>query len=274
MLERVQASIICTNGVTLSISNHKEVYSMGRTNYGENGHEENITIPTIISRLQNIKSISCGRSHSMCLDSDGNVFTFGYNQDGQTGTGKKFKVKKNNFLKKIVFDFTNKPQKVDLPPIKQISSGESFNMCVSESGEVYAFGCNMYGELGLGHSLPQTTPKKIEILKDVDFVDCGSNHTFCKTLNDEIFCWGRNCFGSLGLGNSKPYATPVKCEDCPKDIIDIKCGHEKTFILTLNHEVYSCGNNENNQLGRDTLNGETFSPTFQKNRIIIQYCEN
>ena len=88
---------------------------------------------------------------------------------------------------------TSIPQKVNLPPCKQISCGNNFTMCLSENGEVYSFGNNDYGQLGLGNNAENyNSPQLISSLKDVEFIECGGNHTFCKTLNNEIFCWGNN----------------------------------------------------------------------------------
>lgn len=36
----------------------------------------------------NVKSIACGDCHTLALSSDGKVFAFGRNQDGQLGLGK------------------------------------------------------------------------------------------------------------------------------------------------------------------------------------------
>ena len=56
--------------------------------------------------------------------------------------------------------------------------------------EVYSFGRNYYGQLGIGNNESYYSPQLISSLKDVEFIECGGDHTFCKTLNNEIFCWG------------------------------------------------------------------------------------
>merc|ERR1712100_843974 len=96
------------------------------------------------------------------------------------------------------------------------------------------------------------TPQLISSLEDVEFIECGRNHTFCKTFNNEIYCWGCNFEGKLGLDNRDNQYTPILCSSLSnEDIIDIKCGHNHTLVLTSNGDVLSCGSNVAGQIGRE-----------------------
>jgi len=138
-------------------------------------------------------------------------------------------------------------------------------MCLNENGEVYSFGFNFGGQLGLGNNEENyNSPQIICSLKDVEFIECGGYHAFCKTLNNEIFCWGRNDRGQLGLENTDDQNTPILCSSLSnEDVIDIKCGESFTLVLTSNGDVLSCGSNYLSQLGRET-DGHYYSSSFQK----------
>ena len=116
----------------------------------------------------------------------------------------------------------------------------------------YSFGSNVnfYGQLGIGHNDSINKPVKIEFLEDVYFVECGGNHIVCKTLNNNIFVWGYNYYGQLGIGDTKNQNKPLLCLNWLDNIVDVKCGTNHTMVLTSNQEVFSCGNNEQGQLGR------------------------
>merc|ERR1712100_258772 len=195
------ATIVCGNNITLCLNNDGNVFSFGYSSKGVHGHKEvNVFPPKIISSLNHIISISAGYDHSVCLDNDGNVFTFGKNKYGQLGIG---------------------------------NNEESYN-----------------------------SPQLISSLKDVEFIECGAFHVFCKILNNEIYCWGSNYYGQLGLGNNDNQNTPILCSSLLKeDIVDIKCGYFHTLVLTSNGDVLYCGDDNNKQLGRETDN---YSPSFQK----------
>ena len=215
------------------------------------GHVENeIFPPKIIPSLQNIYSIVHGKSHTMCLDYDGNVYTFGSNDSGQLGIPLDSIFSWRRLLNLGVpvepwNDFTHKPQKITIPPVKQISCTDLLNICVTENSEVYSFG----GQYNNRYVLP----KKIESLENVDFVECGGDFVVCKTKMNDVYVWGNNYKGQLGIGNRISQQFPYKCINWPDDIVDIKCGKYHTLLLTANQNVYGHGSSSSGQLGKDLL---------------------
>ena len=241
MLSRSSATIVCSDwcsdGFTLSISNG-EVYAVGNQDNGGHGHSKPLVIPLAIPSLKQIVSISCSYSTAACIDINGSLFTFGNNEYGQLGVGKD----KDNLITYI-------PQIVNLPPVRQVSSGQYFIVALCDNGNLYSFGINTSGQLGHGNNTNYYYPKKIDGLENIDFVECGSDFTVCKAVNNNVFVWGGNDSGQLGIGNTTNINIPLLCTDWPDNIVDIKCGHCNLLVLTDKQEVYSCGKNNFGQLG-------------------------
>ncbi|XP_078383332.1 putative E3 ubiquitin-protein ligase HERC4 isoform X2 [Oculina patagonica] len=69
-----------------------------------------------------------------------------------------------------------------------------------------------------------------------------------------MFCWGKSSEGQLGLGDigEEPVLSPRNVEDTFGSVLEIKdivCGWEHTAVLKQDGVVYTCGSNENGQLG-------------------------
>jgi len=70
-----------------------------------------------------------------------------------------------------------------------------------------------------------------------------------------MFCWGKSSEGQLGLGETiedEPVLCPRIVDDTHgtvSEIKDIVCGWEHSAVLKQDGVVYTCGSNENGQLG-------------------------
>ena len=254
-------------GTTFCISDDYLVYVFGNIGryISNNNHSNNTYIPRVVKGLCDIKTIDCGNNHILCLDFNGSVFSFGANISGQLGIGKS----SNEFSRTYI------PQKIDIPPCKQIACGEEFSMCLTEEDSLYSFGSNICGQLGLGshydnHFFPQLIPD----LHNVEYIVCGNNHSICKTYNNTYYGWGDNKNGQLGHIEYGTYNKPIKCNNYPDDIISIKCGYEHTLLLTLEGNIYSLGDNYGGQLGLNDYNiKKTNTPILIRNVPEIRRIE-
>lgn len=95
-----------------------------------------------------------------------------------------------------------------------ISCGLYYSICVDETGVVWSFGDNLFGNLGTGNLAGTLSPVKIEI-PPVSSVCCGRNHTLCLTIQKELWSFGSNAFGELCLGaSSGSQSSPTKTSFC------------------------------------------------------------
>jgi len=85
-----------------------------------------------------------------------------------------------------------------------LSLGTDFTLVVSEHCDLYAFGTNHNGQLGLGTTENQLLPALVDKVQafageQVVSVSCGCAHSACVTREDNLFVWGCNEEGQLGL---------------------------------------------------------------------------
>ncbi|XP_074984603.1 RCC1 and BTB domain-containing protein 2 isoform X3 [Caretta caretta] len=217
-----------------------EVYTWGHNAYSQlgNGTTNHGLVPCQVStNLVNKKviEVACGSHHSMVLTSDGEVYAWGYNNSGQVGSGS---TANQPIPRRVTSCLQNKIA-------VNIACGQMCSMAVVENGEVYVWGYNGNGQLGLGSSGNQPTPCRIAALQGirVQRVACGYAHTLVLTDEGQLYAWGANSYGQLGTGNksNQSYPAPVIVD---KDrVIEIAACHSAhtSAAKTQGGHVYMWG---------------------------------
>ena len=72
-------------------------------------------------------------------------------------------------------------------------------MATTQSGLLFSWGLNVYGELGLGSNSDQDKPKQVEALQIYCVVkmSAGRSHSAIVTECGKLFTWGHNPDGRL-----------------------------------------------------------------------------
>ena len=86
--------------------------------------------------------------------------------------------------------------------VTRITCGQTSSMAVLENGEVYGWGYNGNGQLGLGNNINQLNPQRVTGLQGVvvTMVVCGYAHTLAVSDEGALYAWGANSYGQLGTG--------------------------------------------------------------------------
>ena len=162
-----------------------------------------------------------------------------------------------------------------------------FSLILLANGQVYAFGNNKYGKLGLNDEIHTNIPTLIYSLNNIVQIATGENHSLALTDKGQIYAFGSNMDGQLGLGYSiyfnmvifdpsfvigtkeDNYTNKPLLNNTLKDIIQIAAGWYFSLALTMNGQIYSCGFNGSGQLGLgDDIERNTFTLIENLNNII------
>jgi alpha-tubulin suppressor-like RCC1 family protein len=171
-------------------------------------------------------AVSCGLvdsgsgdyGSSFALDDSGYVFAWGDNSWGQLGNDNKPTVSHTPVE-------VNTPDAADaLDDIVAISAGNYHVLALDANGCVWAWGKNVYGQLGNGESGVNEcndTPVMVHedantVLTDIIYIDAGFEHSMAIDKYGTIWVWGRNQKGQLGLGNKGPGTERVHAERMPQ----------------------------------------------------------
>lgn len=203
-----------------------------------------------------IVEIAAGGMHSVCLSANGEVYTFGCNDEGALGRPQ------------TDDDSEVYPAAVNLPEeMVMISAGDSHTAALSVTGKVYLWGNfrNSKGAMGLTPSgKKQTAP--LRILEDVEIVkiSSGAEHLVCLSSDGDVYTCGCAESGQLGRitprsaedggrrGGMKSLLIPgiVKVGGKKRKFDNIWTGSYCTFMHETNSQhIYAFGLNNYHHLG-------------------------
>ncbi len=191
--------------------------------YGGSGHgsDEYGRWAAIKSFKHNkIIEIGVGFEHSLFLDSNGIVWSCGFNDCGELGLGH-WETQKSMLPQPITHFIENGIK------IKHIKCGHSYNLAVDANNKLWSWGSNKYGQCGNGEGKKDhnNKPKLIYNLKHENIIDigCGASHCYAKTSDGMYWMWGDNEFNQcIGCGVDNVISIPI----CVNEIIYEKTNHK------------------------------------------------
>ncbi|BAH42753.1 hypothetical protein BBR47_17760 [Brevibacillus brevis NBRC 100599] len=227
----------------------------------------------------NVISSAAGGSHSLILRSDGTVWAWGNNGNGQLGDG--------------TFEQRNEPVLVKgLTGVTKIAAGSSHSLALKSDGTVWGWGWNGKGQLGnntttssniskpvqavgltdvidiaagdahglalkkdgtvwIWGSNSTNLPTRVESLTDVRAIAAAGAHNLTVKKDGTVWSWGWNGYGQLGINNTGSKDVPTKVSNL-SNIVSVAAGFHHSLALDVEGKVYAWGGNTYGQVGDGT----------------------
>jgi hypothetical protein len=133
---------------------------------------------------QQVIDICCGAFHSLALTHCGEVYAWGLNSCGQVGDASN-----HNQLTPIKLNALNDEK------VTNISCGAHHSMARTESGHVFSWGSNDFGQLGLNNNNKHVNKPSIVSLSNeipIEKISCSREHSLLLSQNGDIYWFGNN----------------------------------------------------------------------------------
>ncbi len=203
----------------------------------------------------------------VALTSTGKVLTWGQNSNGQLGAG----ITATTPVPHPVY--VKDEEGNDITGIKQISAGATHILALTEDGEIWSWGQNNYGQLGINNTSPSKKVSAIKVQKlnddgtlsnqtGVKQVSAGDNFSVILTEAGEAYAWGYNNYGQLGIGEVTAPKIPTRV-----DITDVKkvsAGGTFAVALKTDGTVWTWGYNGYGQLSIGTLSTTASNAEYKR----------
>ncbi|ONI14366.1 hypothetical protein PRUPE_4G277200 [Prunus persica] len=239
-------SVTCGADHTIAYSDSRtQAYSWGWGDFGRLGHgnSSDLFTPQPIKALYGlrIRQIACGDSHCLAVTMEGEVQSWGRNQNGQLGLG--------------TTEDSLVPQKIQAfqgISVKMVAAGAEHTAAVTEDGSLYGWGWGRYGNLGLGDRNDRLVPEKVSMVNSekMVMVACGWRHTISVSSLGRLYTYGWSKYGQLGHGDFEDHLVPHKLEALSNNFIcETAGGWRHTMALTSDGKLYGWGWNKFGQVG-------------------------
>lgn len=167
-----------------------------------------VTGPNGEGYLDGVVSVSAGFYHTVARKSDGSVWAWGRNWNGELGDGNYG----NGTDQRAPVQVKGTGGSGFLAEVASVSVGKNHNAATKADGSVWTWGFNYFGQIGDNTTYiavqQRTTPVQVKgtggtgFLTGVDSIDAGEEHTVALKADGSVWAWGYNAFGQLGDGHS------------------------------------------------------------------------
>ena len=186
--------------------------------------------------------LSVGSGHGCATKSDGTLWCWGSNSNGQIGVGT------------TVTAFV--PTQVLGSGFISVSAGASHSCAVHADGSLACWGLNDSGQLGDGTTGQKSVPTAIAG-NDWALVGAGASHTCAIKTDGGLWCWGDNSTGELGDGTMTNRLQPTKVTSPVGPWSELALGNGHTCASLGAGSLYCWGDNSKGQLGDGTTTTRT-----------------
>ncbi|CAD8134090.1 unnamed protein product [Paramecium pentaurelia] len=212
--------------------NKPGIYGWGLNNYGQLGigNQENQQLPYLVEFFENMDIVDMvgGEHHTIALDCEGNVYSFGRNDDGQLGLGEQL----NEMLRieaekqKVLEEELYQQQQVNKKKTsKKNKQGDLFEVQKSQKVIGYEF---------------ITTPQKINNIPKMQSIFGSMHFNFAISQQKQIFSWGNGQSYVLGTRNENSQFQPKDVTTIFKNekLLQISLGASHVIALTSSDHTF------------------------------------
>lgn len=188
--------------------------------------------------MKNVKQMELGKDHIVVLKEDGSVWTRGVARNGALGNGQA-----SGSSEEFIYVTDG---------CIDVSAGTQSTMVVKANGDLYGWGQNYCGNVGVSKNIAYDSygdpyvSKPTYVTSNVRDVECGNDTCFLIKTDNTLYGMGWNGDSQMGNASQANLYSPTWLAS---NVEQVSAGADFTLIKKTNGSTYGCGRNYNYELG-------------------------
>jgi len=197
--------------------------------------------PVQVGGLTNWYEVAAGEAHSIAVKTDGTLWAWGFNSNGQLGLG----------------DTANRSSPVQVGALNnwyEVAAGASFSVAIKTDGSLWSWGFNNAGQLGQNNTVARSSPVQIGALTTWYQVATSNSSTLAIKTDGSLWAWGYNGYGQLGQNDTNYRSSPVQV-GALTTWANVSAAKLQILAIKDDGTLWAWGRSNHGQLGQnDTVN--------------------
>ena len=227
-------------------------YGWALNDYGQIG-DNTVVKRSSPTQIPGTTWVSATRTHNdtLATRSDGTLWSWGSNNNGELGVNSR-----TAYSSPVqVGSATNWPTTTDY--YGKMDGGDGHVGAINTSGELFMWGTNGEGRLGLSNQTKYSSP--VQIPGTWKVIGCGNEGSAGVKTDGTLWTWGRNEYGELGHNNKTDFSSP-KQVGTSTDWEYVSVGDNNMQAVKTDGTMWGWGYNDQKQIGDGTDKSKS-SPT-------------
>lgn len=200
------ASVVASSDHSLAVKTDGTLWAWGDRGSGRVGDgtdpTKDVSSPIQIGSDTDWSSVSAYGNSSFAVKTDGTLWSWGDNGQGELGTGTA-----------PTTDVSSPVQIGGLTTWASVSAGDTHVVALKTDDTMWVWGNGAEGRTGQSDTVDVSSPIQIGTLTTWASISAGFNHSTAIKSDNTLWTWGNNAVGPLGDGTKNNRSSPIQIGD-------------------------------------------------------------
>ncbi len=248
---------------SLALTSAGKVWSFGANEAGQRGDgspasDLNGNGTPVLRGLTKVVAVASGGRHNLALTSDGKVYAWGANDNGQLGLGGAVLTSQCGGAVGSTPEAYRKHEPTLVPidaKLVKIAAGYCFSAALDDAGHIWTWGFGDYQNANLGRgngaSDQWSTPAMIPSIEGAQAISAGDSCAFALRKDGKVASWGVNREGCVGDGRQSVRSAPVTLS--LTNVVAIEARAQGAYAILADGSLWSWGESMYGSTGNGTF---------------------